>query len=55
MLALDPEGIGKSLSRLAPVAVVQVAHRGLDVCVAHPGLDLDDVGAGDGQRAEGVP
>jgi hypothetical protein len=34
--------------------VVQVAHRGLDVGVPHPCLDLDDRGTVDRQRAEGV-
>ena len=33
---------------------MQIPHSGLDVGVAHPGLDPEDVCAGDGQRAEGV-
>lgn len=47
-LRQDPRLVGAAL-------VVQVAHRCLDVGVAHPVLDLDDRGVIDGERAEGVP
>jgi hypothetical protein len=33
---------------------MEVAHRGLDVGVAHPLLDSADVGLGDHSRPEGV-
>ena len=51
---LYSERVGQALRGLSAVAIVQVAHRRLDVGVADPRLDLDDVGAGDRERAKGV-
>ncbi len=48
------ERLGQQLCLAAAVAVVHVAHRRLDVRVAHPGLDRGNLGAADRERAERV-
>src|SRR4051812_7756125 len=48
------ERIGEQLGLVDLALVVEVAHRGPRVGVAHPRLDLDDARAVDGERAEGV-
>lgn len=50
----DLEGGGNEAGVFGAGDVVEVAHGGGDVCVAHPLFDAKDVGLGDGAGAEGV-
>jgi len=52
--ARDPKRSGHELGVLAAWRVVEVAHRRLDVGVAHPLLNPADVGHGDHSRPECV-
>ena len=51
---VDRERLGDETGVLLPRRVVQVAHRRLDVSVAHPLLNAADIGLGDHPRAERV-
>lgn len=52
--AFDRERLGDERGVLGVRGVVEVAHRGLDICVSHPLLNSADVGFGDHARAEFV-